>query len=174
MSSVVLILGSLMFGAMVLATKFHFRNDHISRQMKLISAISIIGFAVFIYGMVRIEPGRERTIVSALLILSSLMIFIWAISASKKTRLYLAFSELTPERIIRDGPYAYIRHPFYVSYIVFWAGCFVATFSFPSLLILFIISIIYVRAARLEEMELLKSPMANEYRIYIGKPVSKN
>lgn len=168
MSAIVATFGIIMFGAMVLATKYHFRGDQISTRMKLISAISLTGFTIFLYGISYREPSAERAAVSTFLFLSALSLFLWAIISTRQTRLYLAFSSLVPKNVVRGGPYAYMRHPFYVSYVLFWTGCATATFDAASLVTLFILATLYYRAARTEEADLLNSDIADEYRSYMN------
>ena len=47
-------------------------------------------------------------------------ILFWAVRANSQRRLSFAFSREVPAQINRDGPYGFIRHPFYPSYCAAW------------------------------------------------------
>lgn len=67
---------------------------------------------------------------------------------------------------MRTGPYRYIRHPFYTSYILFWLGCAVATLHPLMILFLLAVSAMNVTAAFREERSFETSPLAGEYVNY--------
>lgn len=70
---------------------------------------------------------------------------------------------------IKDGPYSYVRHPFYTAYILYYSAL---LFVVPSpLLAGFIISLItmYYLAARDEESKFIQSELAAEYKKYQSK-----
>ena len=64
------------------------------------------------------------------------------------------------------GPYRFVRHPFYVSYIVFWAGWSLAIWSVIVLFPFAILIVIYVFAARMEERLFAGTQMADQYAAY--------
>jgi protein-S-isoprenylcysteine O-methyltransferase Ste14 len=98
--------------------------------------------------------------------LASLWLFWRAIAASRAARLRLAFDPALPGGVVRDGPYRVVRHPFYTSYMLFWIGWSIATWSIWSLPPLLVILAIYVFAARGEEGRFARSPFADEYAAY--------
>ncbi len=93
-------------------------------------------------------------------------LFVAAILASRQARLKFVFDPENPHGLVKSGPYAHIRHPFYVSYVLFWLGWAVALWTvwvIPSV-ILFIV--LYVQAARMEEAKFAGTPLAEEYAAY--------
>ena len=64
------------------------------------------------------------------------------------------------------GPYRFVRHPFYCSYLLTWAAGVVASAQFWLLPTVAIMLIIYTRAAKLEEEKFTRSPLAETYKSY--------
>jgi protein-S-isoprenylcysteine O-methyltransferase Ste14 len=96
----------------------------------------------------------------------SLWLFGAAIRASREARLLLAFDQKLPHSIVRQGPYRWVRHPFYTSYLIFWIGWAIAIWSPWALLPLTLTSVIYVIAALGEERKFARTPLAADYAAY--------
>lgn len=84
-----------------------------------------------------------------------------------KSKLTLAFSLDAPQKILQDGPYKYVRHPFYFCYLVcYFTIAFVI--SNPIVWGVFFMNLaIYLWAAKVEEGKFLKSNLSDEYKKYI-------
>ena len=108
-------------------------------------------------------------LVGLLLQVASLILFFSAIRASKRARLRLAFDLENPDSLVREGPYRFVRHPFYTAYIVFWSAWALAIWSLWALPPLAFIVTIYVIAARDEETKFAKTAMARDYADYSSK-----
>lgn len=70
------------------------------------------------------------------------------------------------ERIVITGPYHWIRHPLYVSYLIIWIT---STFIFNSALLwitLLYLTGFYIAAAKTEEKHLKSSKYSREYEEY--------
>ncbi len=67
---------------------------------------------------------------------------------------------------MEHGPYRFVRHPFYCSYLLAWAAGFVATAQTWLLPTVAVMLVIYVRAAKLEEEKFTRSPLAGTYERY--------
>lgn len=78
----------------------------------------------------------------------------------------IAFTPSPPDRLVLRGPYRYIRHPFYTSYMLFWTGVFVASPSLFTGIALFVMFALYVKAARFEETLIAHSSLGKEYLDY--------
>jgi protein-S-isoprenylcysteine O-methyltransferase Ste14 len=98
--------------------------------------------------------------------LASICLFWLTIAASRAAGLRLAFDPSLPRSVLRQGPYRVVRHPFYTSYILFWIGWTIATWSVWSLPPLVAMLVIYVLAAQGEEGNFARSPHAAEYDAY--------
>jgi protein-S-isoprenylcysteine O-methyltransferase Ste14 len=58
--------------------------------------------------------------VGALLFLSALALFWWSVPYARRSGLGLAFAADRGADFIFVGPYRWIRHPFYASYMLYW------------------------------------------------------
>ena len=64
------------------------------------------------------------------------------------------------------GPYRYVRHPFYSSYILGWLAAVIAVPCLATLVIFLGMTTIYWQAASSEERRFLASPLATDYERY--------
>ncbi len=93
-------------------------------------------------------------------------IFWWALKTNRRNPLNIAFTESQPSHFVSEGPYRYVRHPFYASYIFAWFAGPVATQIWWLFLPAILFIPVYYRAARMEEGYFSKSPLADKYRAY--------
>jgi protein-S-isoprenylcysteine O-methyltransferase Ste14 len=78
----------------------------------------------------------------------------------------VAFAPAVPTALVLDGPYRYVRHPFYASYLLAWlAGCAATANPWLLLTVVWMFGFYYV-AARGEEESILQSGLADVYREY--------
>lgn len=70
------------------------------------------------------EPRAPSTLTLTSLALTSLAAWIFwrAVAATRQRGLGLAFGDRTPDAVVSDGIYSLIRHPFYTSYLLYWAS----------------------------------------------------
>jgi len=135
--------------------------------MKIVGASGAVFAAlhfVAIFSRDNITP--ERGCVGALLYLWSLGLFWWAIRTNSTARLSAAFSPDVPVHLVEDGPYQFIRHPFYCSYILAWAAGTIATARWWLLPTVAVMIVIYWRAASIEEEKFSRSSLADQYQRY--------
>lgn len=85
----------------------------------------------------------------------SVALFLWSLIEARMARLGLAFTVGKSKTLLTRGPYRWIRHPIYASYIIGWCAFAVAVQKWPALIPAGVMTIFYVRAARLEERQLL-------------------
>ena len=81
------------------------------------------------------------------------------------SRLYLAQRD---HRIAMTGPYAYVRHPQYIGFILIMTGFLIQWPTIITLIMFPILVTMYVRLARREERESL-AEFGEEYRRYIAQ-----
>jgi protein-S-isoprenylcysteine O-methyltransferase Ste14 len=132
----------------------------------LISAVVIVTTITFLYLEWTIEQPPAAQVVGVALMIFGGWMFRATIAASRNGGLRFAFDEEGPRSLVTAGPYRVVRHPFYVSYIVFWAGWSIAAWSWVALLPFAILVVIYVVAARMEERLFAGTPMAAQYEDY--------
>ena len=135
--------------------------------MKVINACGTL-FAALHLSAVLTTPAvtPQRGWAAVLLYLWALGLYFWAIRTNSKIPLSAAFSPDSPRHLVDRGPYRFIRHPFYSSYLLTWAAGFLATGQLwlgPTLAIMLLV---YLKAARMEEQKFTSSPLASRYEQY--------
>jgi protein-S-isoprenylcysteine O-methyltransferase Ste14 len=97
----------------------------------------------------------------------SVSLFLSAMEASSGIRLQRSFVDHPlPNRLITAGPYRWVRHPFYLGYIIGALAPPVATGSAWLLLISLQMIAVVVAAGMREERLWLMSPRGDQYRSY--------
>jgi protein-S-isoprenylcysteine O-methyltransferase Ste14 len=144
----------------------HFSSDAMPRGALLLSVVVITAALLFLLLLWTGEQPLLAQVVGVLIELASLGLFWAAIRASRQARLRLAFDPGNPRSFVAEGPYKYIRHPFYTSYLIFWSGWAIAAWSPWTLIPLAIMVGIYVGAARDEERKFAETSMAADYAAY--------
>jgi protein-S-isoprenylcysteine O-methyltransferase Ste14 len=137
-----------------------------TRGMKVIRSSGLVFAALHFVAIFSSPITAERGWVGALLYLWSLGLFWWAIRTNSALRLSAAFSPDVPVHLVQDGPYRYIRHPFYCSYVLAWSAGTIATARWWLLPTVAVMIVIYWRAASIEEEKFSRSSLAHEYERY--------
>lgn len=117
-------------------------------------------------------PPRSDAAATAGIVLYSLAVamLLSAIESAKRTRLQRAFvDEPLPDRLITDGPYRWVRHPFYAGYILGAVAAPVAVAGTGLILIAVLMIGLTIAAALREERAWLRSPRGQAYRTYRAK-----
>lgn len=102
----------------------------------------------------------------AVLNVAAVVLFWTAVRAFPATPPTAIYEPDLPTRIVTAGPYRYMRHPFYVAYMLHWIAGWLAAGSWLSLLGAVLLLGFYVRGARLEEQKFARSPLAGAYAFY--------
>lgn len=117
-------------------------------------------FLVFSHGV-----GPRGGAVSIIASLAATALFWWAVEATRHSPPHLAHTGDTPQMLHESGPFAYVRHPFYLSYCIFWLGTAIAAGGLQWLAAVGLIGWYYA-TARAEEARFSQSPMAVSYAGY--------
>lgn len=112
------------------------------------------------------RQGDARFAAAMALYAVSLLLFWWCVAVNRTRPLSLAFSTDRPHHLMAEGPYAVIRHPFYLSYMLCWIAGTLASGCWPLAATIAIMGWIYRRAAVAEEAKFAASPLAEAYRRY--------
>ena len=99
----------------------------------------------------------------------ALLLFWSAVRINRKAPLSIAFAELSPSHVVVEGPYRYIRHPFYTSYLLAWVAGALTTGHVGIWLLAAIMGGFYYWAAALEETWFAQSERAESYAAYRRK-----
>jgi protein-S-isoprenylcysteine O-methyltransferase Ste14 len=147
--------------------RFFSRPAGVTAGMKVIKIISAV-CAVLHLGAIVLTPAvtTGQLLAGACFYLCALGLYWWAIRTNSPTPLSAAFSTDAPQHLVERGPYRWIRHPFYCSYLMTWTAGMVATAQLWLLPSVAVMLAIYFRAAREEEQKFMRSPWAGAYRRY--------
>ena len=104
--------------------------------------------------------------VAAFVLLCSVSLYEWARRTIRERRFHIAFSGEVPEAVCDSGPYAYVRHPVYLSYLLAFLALPIAFPRLPALAVLLFNLGLYVLAARDDERSLAESDLAESYAAY--------
>jgi protein-S-isoprenylcysteine O-methyltransferase Ste14 len=120
-------------------------------------------------------PTRADPVVAVAfaMYIAAILLFLSAIEAANRSRLRLQRSFVDyplPDRLITDGPYRWVRHPFGVGYLLAAFATPIAIDHWLPWLITAPLSVLVIAAAVREEHVWLSSPArAEEYREYRRK-----
>ena len=118
---------------------------------------------------VTLLPPRGDGFVAAGIVMytASILLYLSAIEAAKRTRLQRSFVDHPlPDRLITDGPFKWVRHPFGAGYLLGALAAPVAIADGRTLIIAALLVLMTVAAAVREERVWLSSARADEYRAY--------
>ena len=137
--------------------------------MNRLSVFVAIITLLFIYLTFHGVQSLAAQLTGLVMVVASFGFFWAAIRESSRAKLLAAFDEKLPSSLLTTGPYSLVRHPFYTSYLLLWAGWAIATWSIWALPPLAAIIIIYWTAASDEERKFAATPMAEEYAAYAAR-----
>jgi protein-S-isoprenylcysteine O-methyltransferase Ste14 len=133
---------------------------------RLISAGALLSCLIFLLLTWSIDQHAAFQLLGVAIMATSLALFWAAVRASSDAKLRFAFDEALPSTLVTGGPYKYVRHPFYTSYLMFWTGWALATSSPWALIPVLVMAALYTIAARYEESLLISSSMSSHYSDY--------
>jgi protein-S-isoprenylcysteine O-methyltransferase Ste14 len=119
-------------------------------------------------GVVLFEPRADWLVFAGLgLYMGAMLVFLSAIETARSMRMQRSFVDRPlPERLLTDGPFGWVRHPFYAGYMMGAVAPCVAI-AHPALVVIALLMIAMVlNAAFREERVWLSSPRAEAYRQY--------
>lgn len=143
----------------------HFeRSGPVPRGMLVISGVSLGGFTLFLVELARAK--RRPRVVPLALMGGSLAGFWWSVTSSAGARLAVAFDDAEPGPLLRTGPWRFVRHPFYTSYLMFWLATALAVARPMMWINALSLGLLYIVAAYQEERQLKSSSASAEYTDY--------
>jgi|SRR5690606_32256771 len=122
-----------------------------------------IATALLSYGQPLRAPNGA---VAAALLAGSLMLYEWARRTIRDRRFHIGWSGDVPEALCDEGPYAWVRHPVYLSYMLAFLATFAAFPRLATLAVLLLNAALYVQAARDDERSLAASALGEDYAAY--------
>jgi|HubBroStandDraft_6_1064221.scaffolds.fasta_scaffold1306340_1 protein-S-isoprenylcysteine O-methyltransferase Ste14 len=144
-----------------------------SRPAGASTGAKIIGLCGFVFGFLHLRAIFQADAQSsahegsaAVFYVAALGLFWWAVRTNLKRPLSAIFSRDVPEHLIQEGPYRFIRHPFYCSYLLTWMGGVLATQQLLLLVTVAVMFALYLCAARMEEQKFGCSSLGPRYERY--------
>lgn len=130
------------------------------------AAVLIAGRAGALHAM---DDMPEARLIACLLALTSVGMICWTVGSHRVPLALWHQENDAPASIVTWGPYKYVRHPFYASFLITQTA---AVLAFPHVLsgAAFLYSIVVLSVtARREEARLVKSSFGAEYRGYMTR-----
>ena len=109
-------------------------------------------------------PGNG--VAAAAVLLGSISLYEWARKTIRERRFHIAWSGDVPEAVCDKGPYARVRHPVYISYMLAFLAALIAFPRLPTLAIFLFNVALYVHAARDDERSIAASDLGEDYARY--------
>jgi protein-S-isoprenylcysteine O-methyltransferase Ste14 len=168
-SQLLMILGFILaFGYFAQAGAMTFERDDSDVKGATLGQFSLlvtgaIATALLSYRQV-LHPANGIAAVIALL--GSVSLYEWARRTIRERRFHIGWSGDVPDEVCAKGPYALVRHPVYLSYMLAFLAVPVA---FPRLatLAIFVFNVaLYVHAARDDERSMERSALRQVYAAY--------
>lgn len=157
------------FGAFYWAMRRFFRTEVPKparmARVERVGFVSVAAhFATICWGP--LPAGQASFVLACLAYTLSFSLFCWTLLTNIKRPLSIAYSNDVPEHVVCVGPYRWIRHPFYTSYVVAWCAGVIATLAWWLALTVVAMTWLYYDAALYEERKFAASAMSEQYRAY--------
>lgn len=150
-------------------TRFRSSGTAIAVQQAPLVTVFLFAFGFLVY--CRFESREANfwfNLYAVLTLIASLSLFFSSLRYSRGVELSKAFDLISAKRIVTNGPFSVVRHPFYVSYLAAYSSIFFDRFSIVSVLLGLFLALFYLIAARNEEAAFLKSPdLRTAYERYV-------
>jgi protein-S-isoprenylcysteine O-methyltransferase Ste14 len=133
-------------------------------QLSQLSFLS--GAAVALANATAVRVAVGNAIAAAALMLVSVVLYEWARSTIRGRKFHIIYSDRVPEALCADGPYRYIRHPLYTSYIVAFVAVFVVRPTLLAAIVLVLNLVFFTYGAVRDERAIEASSLAADYVAY--------
>lgn len=154
------------FASFAWGLKAHFRAEGgMPVRMRRLSQASTAAFALFCGLVLWSGVGTVAAIAAIALFAAGGGLFWWAVRTTRARPPAVAHTDNIPTMIHTDGPYAYVRHPFYLAYCLAWVATAIAGGPLQWVPAALIIAW-YYKTAREEEQHFAGSAVAQEYAAY--------
>lgn len=144
---------------------FEREGDTVGASLAYVAFLFTGTLATMLLG-VRMPLHFANAVVAALLFVAALALYEWGRSTIFERGFYIAWSDEVPPALCDDGPYRWIRHPLYTSYILAFVALAVALPGIVTLAILAFNLALFLHAAWSDERSLARSDLAADYAKY--------
>ena len=146
--------------------RFFVQPSGYTAGMKVTTAGGILFAVLHLAGLAFPSETHRYPAAATGFYLLSLLLFWWAIRTNQLKPLSAVFSSDLPAHLVNSGPYRWMRHPFYASYMLAWIAGPIACGHLGLWLTVAVMLALYVRAAHQEERKFSASPLAGAYDLY--------
>lgn len=133
------------------------------------SLISMVFFSSHFIEKFSTLYGIVTAAISVAFILISLVLFWLSARTIRSSEFDVIFSEKPADHLVTKGPYKYIRHPFYASYILTYSALIILNYDYLVSLIALLLIVYYHWAAIKEEKKFLEGSLSETYKMYKEK-----
>lgn len=166
-NTLILVMWSAAFGSFGWGMLRFFRTDAgLTWRTGLVALLGPAFAACHLHAIATIAPHRGSATAATVLYGAAIALFWSAIRACGAERPTAIGNPQVPMTLMTRGPYGYVRHPFYVSYAIFWTAGWIASGSTIALLSAIAMLTEYVLGARMEEAAFASSELADAYAAY--------
>lgn len=154
------------FASGLWGTQRHFVvNSQMPRGMWILTLLSFAAWTWFGIRLARSGLGPAAGLGIAAM-LAAIALFWYAVATTRSRPPAIAFTPTQPSVFYSTGPYRFVRHPFYVSYVLCWIGTSLVTPGLPGWAVPVLFAAIYFRLAVREELTFMHSEFATTYKDY--------
>ncbi len=121
-----------------------------------IKSILLVGLQFLLIGLLLAGSSFQKiNLVAAILILTSILLVVWAIAAMRKSKLSILPVPSAHAVLITNGPYHFIRHPMYTAVLSGCAGLVIIDFTWIRLAMFVALAIVLIIKLNWEEKMLM-------------------
>jgi protein-S-isoprenylcysteine O-methyltransferase Ste14 len=131
--------------------------------------VMMIATLLSLYNVAFAEINPRLLVAGCAGLLGAAALFEWARRSIRGRTFTVFFTNDVPQFVWTGGPYAYVRHPFYTSYLLSYASVAIALRSVLQALLFFAMLAFFWTAAAREERKFANSSFAAEYAAYRRK-----
>ena len=146
--------------------RFFEQPNGFTRSTALVATVGVASAVCHVLAIARANVVWERQLLALGCFGIATALFWSAVRVCGARRLTAISERDAPTFLVREGPYGYIRHPFYASYTIFWLGGAVGSVSLGAIASGAIMLGLYLRAIRAEESKFAASSLRSEYATY--------
>lgn len=131
-------------------------------QLSFVSGIAALAWTG-LFGGFAIDAGTLGALAA---MAASVTLYEWARRTVGRQRLHIGLSGRVPDAVIEDGPYRWLRHPFYLAYLLAFGAVALALRSRVGCLVALANAALFIAMALHDEASLARSALAAPYAAY--------
>jgi protein-S-isoprenylcysteine O-methyltransferase Ste14 len=131
------------------------------RLLMWLQRIGLCGSLVHLWLVSTAMPTYPWSIIGFAIYVAGLGLFLWAVWTTRMAPLPIAFSDATPQRLVKTGPFMWLSHPFYTAYTATWIAGVISTRSVLGAAVALPMLVLYVIAARQEDDSLRRAGLVD-------------